>query len=240
MNDRSNKVVVLAGGKGARLAPYTTVLPKPLVPVGDIPILEVILTQLHHQGFKEVNLAVGHLGELIQAYFGDGSRYGLSLSYFREPRPLGTAGPLRAIPGLDETFLVMNGDILTDLDYRELCEYHRRRRATATISTSRRSVEVDFGVMRLSDEQRLIAYDEKPTLYYQVSMGVYIFEPGVIEYIGEEERLDFPELVHRLLEAGELVVGYPYEGYWLDIGRPADYEQAVKDFTAQRDRFLKP
>lgn len=233
-------VVVLAGGKGRRLAPYTIILPKPLMPVGDIPILEVILSQLHHQGFKKVNLAVGHLGELIQAYFGDGARYGLSLTYFREPRPMGTAGPLRTIPGLDETFLVMNGDILTDLDYRELLEYHRRRRATATISTYRRSVEVDFGVMKLSDEQRLIGYDEKPTFYYQVSMGVYIFEPKVIEYIGEGGPLEFPELVDRLIKAGELVVGYPYEGYWLDIGRPTDYEQAVKDFTAQPDRFLKP
>jgi NDP-sugar pyrophosphorylase family protein len=235
----SQKVVILAGGEGSRLAPYTTVLPKPLMPVGEIPILEVILNQLSRQGFRDVNLAVGHLGALIQAYFGDGSRHGLSLNYFQEERPLGTAGPLRLIPGLTETFLVMNGDILTDLNYRALLEYHITSRPIATISTHRRSVKVDFGVMSLSRDDRLTGYDEKPTLSYQVSMGIYVFEPGIFKYIKEGERLDFPDLISRLLEAGERVMSYKYEGYWLDIGRPADYEQAVKDLAKMPDRFLK-
>lgn len=232
------KAVILAGGKGTRLAPYTVVFPKPLMPLGDTPILEVVVHQLRRHGFDDIIMAVGHLAELIMAYFNDGRRFGVRISYSKEETPLGTAGPLALIPGLDETFLVMNGDVLTTLDYGELVRYHHRSGAIATIAMHERAVRIDLGVIESDEANRVIGYIEKPTYQYRVSMGIYVFDPRVLRYIPRGERLDFPDLVLKLLAAGEQVMGYPYDGYWLDIGRADDYAQAAEEFARLRSQFL--
>jgi NDP-sugar pyrophosphorylase family protein len=232
------KALVLAGGKGTRLAPYTKILPKPLMPIGDMPILEILLRQMQRAGIDEVVLTVGHLAGLLQAFFQDGSQLGLSISYSFEDRPLGTAGPLSLVSGLDDTFIVANGDVLTTLDLSALVDYHLQRGATATIATHVRKVNIDLGVIQFDDGNRLVGYIEKPTYEFRVSMGIYVFEPRVLDYIEYKTYLDFPDLVLRLIEAGELVVGYPFTGYWQDLGRPDDYEQAVQDFESLREEIL--
>ncbi|MEZ0394851.1 MAG: sugar phosphate nucleotidyltransferase [Anaerolineales bacterium] len=232
------KAVILAGGKGTRLAPYTTVLPKPLMPIGDMPILEIVLRQLAHYRFDEVVLAVGYLAELLMAYCGDGSKFGLKIQYSREEQPLGTAGPLGLISGLTETFLVMNGDLLTTLDYQALYRYHRQRRAVATLAARQREVKIDLGVIEVDDQHWLQNYIEKPSLRYLVSTGIYIFEPQVLDFIPPNQRLDLPELVLRLRENGQRVNVYPFDGYWLDIGRHEDYEVAIDEFARHRADFL--
>jgi NDP-sugar pyrophosphorylase family protein len=232
------KAVVLAGGKGRRLAPYTTVLPKPLMPIGDVPILEVVVRQLKHAGFDEIIMAVGYLAELLMAYFGNGSKFGVRIRYSREEHPLGTAGPLSLVDGLDEPFLVMNGDLLTTLDYRAMWEQHRLNDAIATLATYQRSVQVDLGVVEADDEGRVQGYVEKPTYHYAVSTGIYVFNPAVLEHIPRAERMDLPDLILKLLAAGHRVETYSFDGYWLDIGRHDDYEQAVFEFEHRRDEFL--
>ena len=232
------RAVILAGGKGTRLAPYTSVFPKPLVPIGDMPILQVVIHQLRHYGFTHITLTVGHLATLLQAFFQDGSQYGVRIDYVIEDEPLGTAGPLVFVPDLKEAFLVMNGDVLTTLNYTELVQYHKRMGAVATVAMHRRQVKIDLGVIQLDGDNRVKGYIEKPVYDYDVSMGIYVFSPRVLSYIPSGKYFDFPDLVHRLLESGETIIGYPYEGYWLDIGRPDDYEQAVRDFEKMRSRFL--
>lgn len=232
------RAVILAGGKGTRLAPYTSVFPKPLVPIGDMPILQVVIHQLRHYGFTHITLTVGHLATLLQAFFRDGGQYGVRIDYVIEDEPLGTAGPLVFVPDLKEAFLVMNGDVLTTLNYTELVQYHKRMGAAATVAMHRRQVKIDLGVIQLDGDNRIKGYIEKPLYDYNVSMGIYVFAPRVLSYIPFGKYYDFPDLVHRLLESGETIVGYPYEGYWLDIGRPDDYEQAVRDFEKMRSRFL--
>lgn len=233
------KAVILAGGKGARLYPYTVVFPKPLMPLGDTPILEIVLRQLRRHGFWDITMAVGHLAELLVAYFGSGARFGLNIQYSREEKPLGTAGPLSLISGLaDEPFLVMNGDILTTLNYSELYRQHITSGAIATIAMHKRDVKIDLGVLEINPENRITDYIEKPTYHYLVSMGIYVFSPQVLKYIPPGEHLDFPALVQKLLDAGEKVQGYPYEGYWLDIGRTDDYAQAQEEYTRLKSLFL--
>lgn len=233
------KAVILAGGKGARLAPYTTIFPKPLVPIGEQPILEIILRQLIRQGIKDIILSVGHLAELIEAYFQNGHRNipGLNLSYVREPHALGTAGPLASIPELRETFLAMNGDVLTTLDYQALCASHKESGAALTIAMHRRDVQIDLGVLETNESHRLVAYREKPCYSFDVSMGVYVYEPGVLRYIAKDEYLDFPDLVLRLLHSGEKVMGFRSEDFWFDVGRREDYELAQQEFQARSADF---
>lgn len=232
------KAIVLAGGKGTRLAPYTKILPKPLMPIGDMPILEILLRQMKRAGISEVVLTVGHLAELLHAFFQDGERLGLTIRYSYEDHPLGTAGPLRLVGGLDEAFLVANGDILTTLDLRTLIDYHCQSRAAATIAMHLRQVKIDLGVIERNGGNEITGYVEKPTYEFQVSMGIYVFEPRVLEYIPKDAYLDFPDLVLRLIKGGERVIGYPFEGYWQDLGRADDYEQAVQDFGALRPQIL--
>ena len=232
------KSVILAGGKGARLAPYTKILPKPLMPIGDMPILEILLRQMKRAGVDDVILTVGHLAHLMQAFFQDGARLGLNVRYSYEDRPLGTAGPLALVDGLDDTFFVANGDVLTTLPLAEFYAHHRRSGAIATIATHARKVKVDLGVIQYNEAQEVVGYIEKPSYDFYVSMGIYVFEPGVLRYIPRNEYLDFPDLVLRLIEAGEKVAGYPFEGYWQDLGRPDDYEQAVQDFPGLKDQIL--
>jgi NDP-sugar pyrophosphorylase family protein len=232
------KAVVLAGGKGTRLAPYTKILPKPLMPIGDMPILEILLRQMQRSGVDEVVLTVGHLAHLLETFFQDGRRLGLRIRYSFEDQPLGTAGPLALIDGLDDTFLVTNGDVLTTLDLADLVTSHRRSGAVATISTHSRHVKIDLGVIQFNGGQEIIGYSEKPSFDFQVSMGVYVFEPAVLNYIEHNRYLDFPDLVLRLIEDGQKVLGYPFDGYWQDLGRPDEYEQAVSEFETLRPIIL--
>ncbi len=232
-----SRAIILAGGVGARLRPYTTVLPKPLMPIGDRPVLDIIVRQLHRSRFARITVATGYLAELIEAFFRDGSAYGIPIDYFRETEPLGTVGALALIEGLDEDFIVMNGDVLTDIDYQALLARHRESGAAGTIATTQRTVEVSLGVLHTDDPgdpTRLTGYTEKPTLSHEVSMGVYCFSPRVRQFMTPGERLDFPDLVLRLVEAGEIVRAWRSENYWLDIGRHDDYEQAQDEFERMR------
>ena len=232
------RAIILAGGKGRRLRPYTTVLPKPLMPLGDMPIIEVVLRQLAAFGFDEVTLAVGYLAELMMAYCGDGSKFGLRMRYSKEEEPLGTAGPLALVEGLDETFLVMNGDVLTSLDLAALVQQHRSSGAIATIATHKRQQQINYGIIESDADNRITAYIEKPVHHYQVSMGVYVLEPAVLNRMEPGVYLDLPDLVRGLMVDDQLVLAYPFDGYWLDIGRHDDYEQAVEEFEAMRAALL--
>ena len=232
------RAVILAGGRGTRLAPYTTILPKPLMPVGDVPILEIVLRQLRAAGVRKASMAVGHLHELLRAYFGSGEKVGVSIDYSLEEQPLGTAGPLALVPDLNDTFLVMNGDLLTTIDYRALVQRHRESGATATIAVFSRSIPIDLGIVELDPENRLTNYIEKPTLRHLVSMGIYVFEPKVLSHITPGVRLDLPDLMRKLMMANEPVIGYQHEGYWMDLGRKDDYERAIADFERLRGELL--
>jgi NDP-sugar pyrophosphorylase family protein len=232
-------VVVLAGGKGTRLMPYTTTLPKPLMPVGQYPILDILLRQLANQGFRKVTLAVGHLAGLIQAYFKDGEDWGLELTYSLETTPLGTAGPIARLPKHNRSMLVLNGDLLTTLDFSRIVRFHYENNAVATIGAKRRTETVQFGVIEKQGNGEIVQYKEKPTLDYLVSMGIYVFAPIVRDYIPRSHKFDFPELVQRLIENGKSVVAYETEDYWMDIGRPDDYERANKDFPEMEKVLLK-
>jgi NDP-sugar pyrophosphorylase family protein len=224
------KAVILAGGKGTRLKPYTTVFPKPLMPVGDKPILEIIISQLKSCGLGDILITVGHLAELISNFFGDGSKLGVNIKYAREDQPLGTAGGLGLIKDeLKDTFLMINGDTLTTLSFSDLINYHKRNGALATIALKKRGVYIDFGIVEVDSNSSIKGYIEKPTLEYLVSMGAYVFEPKALDYIKVGERLDFPDLIKLLISAGETVKGFVFDGYWLDIGRPDDYEKANKE-----------
>ena len=236
------RAVVLAGGKGTRLRPYTTVLPKPLMPVGDRPILDIVIRQLKAAGFDHVTISTGYLAELIEAFFGDGSKYGVHIDYYREDEPLGTVGALAMIEGLGESdFLVMNGDVLTDLDYAALLKRHNAGDAAATIATRERDIQISLGVLRFEDPEdgtRLTGYDEKPKINYEASMGVYCFSPHVLEHIERGKRLDFPDLVLKLIAAGEPVRAWRSTDYWLDIGRHDDYEAALEEFEQVKSRLI--
>jgi len=226
--------VILAGGRLKRLLPYPTLLPQPLLPIGGAPVLDVVLRQLALHGFRDVTLAVGYLAHLIEAVFKDGSQLGVSLRYQRELHPLGTVGPLAAIEDLPDTFLMMNGDVLTALDYSALFEAHLRSDSVLTIATHARTVKSDYGVLDLDGQngatRRVTDFREKPEIDHSVSMGVYVMDRRVCEYVPCDEPFDLPELVWRLLEAGEPVGSYAYDGFWLDIGRHDDYVAATKRY----------
>lgn len=223
------RAVILAGGQGTRLAPYTAVFPKPLMPVGDKPILEIVLRRLKKHGIGHVTIAVGHLAPLIMAYFGSGERLDITIDYVRENEPLGTAGPLAMIPGLDEPFLVMNGDLLTDIDFTAMIAFHREHDAAATIGVYGRESKIDLGVIEVDDAANVTAYIEKPVYHFQVSMGIYVLNPSTLRYIAPGKKLDLPDLVHRLLAERQTTRAYVHRGYWLDIGRVDDYERAQAD-----------
>jgi mannose-1-phosphate guanylyltransferase len=232
--------VILAGGKGVRLRPYTTTLPKPLVPIGDqYSILEIVLHQLARHGFRTVTIAIGHLGHLIRSYVGDGGRWGLTIDYAVERSPLGTIGPLLTLRDrLPADFLVMNGDVLTDLDFADLLAAHRRGRAGLTVATYPRQVNIDFGVLKTRNGQ-VVEFAEKPTLDYRVSMGIYGVSKRVLDRYRPGLPLGFDELVLDELTTGSLPREYPFSGYWLDIGRPDDYDRANAEFGALRSVLLQ-
>ena len=233
------RVVILAGGKGTRLKPYTKILPKPLVPIGEMPILEVVLRQLKSYGFEKVTLSVNHLADLIRAFFGDGSQLGLDISYCIEDKPLGTAGSISIAKNLTDTFLVMNGDLLTTIDYDAIVQSHIDSGAAATIAVFSREVKVDFGVLEIGPNRELLDYSEKPKFHYLVSMGVNVFEKSVLEFIPQGRYLDMPTLMMNLKNAGKTVLTYNSDCEWLDIGRADDYEIAIRAFEKARDQYLR-
>ncbi len=222
------RAIILAGGKGVRLQPFTVNFPKPLVPLGDVPIVEVLMRRLMAFGITDITLALGHMAELMKAYFAQRSQLTdqITLRYVHEKAPTGTAGSLSLVDGLRTTFLVMNGDLLTDLNLDDLVAFHRQQRAALTIATHKRHVKIDLGVLEFGDDHRVTGYLEKPERDYHVSMGIYVYEPRVLDYIQPRKYLDFPDLVLRLLARGEKVCAYPSDCIWMDIGRPDDYARA--------------
>ena len=239
LNKNMNEIrqaVILAGGKGQRLQPYTKIFPKPLFPVGDRPIVEILLRQLVKAGIKEVILAVGYQANLIKVILGDGSQFNLKIRYAFEKTPLGTAGPLKKIKLLDRNFLVLNGDLLTDLSFGDFIKAHLKSKASATVATFKRSVKIDFGVIS-AEAGEISKYHEKPIHRYLVSMGIYAFNRDIIKYI-PNGKFDFPQLVNKLIKVKKNPSIYPYDGYWFDIGRPADWEKADKLFQRRSKLFL--
>lgn len=231
------QAVILAGGKGTRLKPYTNVIPKPLVPVGEYSILEIILKQLKYYGVTEVVIAVNHLANLIMAFFGNGSSFGLNIRYSVENKVLGTAGPLNLIEGLQENFLVMNGDLLTTINYRDLFESHLEMGSVITIGTYSKRLKIDLGVIK-SQGLSFVDYIEKPELTYDVSMGLYAMNKEVLILIPPESKFDMPDLVMKAHKAGKLVTCFKGNYEWLDIGRAEDYETAVQLFENAKNCYL--
>jgi NDP-sugar pyrophosphorylase family protein len=222
------RAIILAGGKGTRLKPYTHVLPKPLVPVGEKPILAILIQQLKNQGIHEITLCVNHMGELIMAYFGDGEKFGVSIEYSREENPLGTIAPLKLIKNLPENFLLMNGDLLTDLNFQDLYNFHLESNALITVGTYQRKVNIDFGIVKIEDN-RISGFLEKPWYDYSVSMGVYAFNRKVLDFVPDHQFFGFDDLMLTLLNQKQEIKAYPFDGYWLDIGRPEDFDKANQD-----------
>jgi NDP-sugar pyrophosphorylase family protein len=226
------KAVVLAGGRGTRLAPYTSILPKPLMPVGERSILEIVVEQLERVGVVDITFCVGYLSHLIKAVFDSRENGHVNISYTQEQNGLGTAAPLLLVGDLDGTFLAMNGDVLTTLDYRELVRYHREQGNILTIATHERAIKIDYGILRLDVRQQVRDFEEKPEITSLVSMGVYVMEPEVLEFIPPDEQFDFPDLVQALLDAAVPIGAYRYDGLWFDIGRQDDHAQAVAAWEA--------
>ncbi len=225
------RAVILAGGLGTRLRPYTTILPKPLLPVGERPILEHILRRLHASGVRNVDLCVGHLGELIQVYFSqaDALPDDLELRWHWEDEPLGTAGALRIVPGLEGTFIAMNGDILTTLDYGELVAFHGRKSAALTVAMHAKRVDIDLGVIE-TDGDRIVGFREKPQLDYEASMGIYVYDARALTHLPADGPCQFPDLIQRLLGAGETVAAFRSDAEWFDIGTVPEHQRAVEAF----------
>jgi NDP-sugar pyrophosphorylase family protein len=231
--------VIVAGGKGVRLRPYTTVLPKPLVPIGDrFSILEIVMLQLAACGFTKATLAIGHLGHLIRAYVGDGSQWGVEVDYSGEDSPMGTVGPaLMVLDRLPENFLLMNGDILTDLNYADFMDWHIASGAPLTVATYERVHQVDFGVLEITNE-RITAFSEKPKLTYSVSMGVYGLSKRHLQHYTPGLPYGFDEIMLDLISRGSFPASYRFNGFWLDIGRPDDYDRANQEFEILAPRLL--
>lgn len=233
------RAVILAGGKGTRLRPFTVTVPKPLVPIGDMAIMEVVVKQLADAGFHQITVSVGHLAQLIMAYFGDGKRWGIDIDYSMEEEPLGTIGPLKLINDLPENFLVMNGDVLSDIDYAAVYKHHVESGNVGTITTYGRRVKIDFGVIRYdSPDNRVVGFTEKPTEFFSVCMGVNVLNRDVLDFVPDNTYYGFDDLMSKLITDGARIHAYPFDGYWLDIGRPDDYERANREFDIHRDRFL--
>ena len=235
------KAIILSGGIGTRLTPYTMVLPKPLVPIGHKPILDIIVRQLCYYGFTDITLTLGYLSEIIQAYFYNVNNHlpELNIKYIRESKPLGTAGSLGIIKdNITDPFLVMNGDILTSLNFKSVYNYHCKKDSVLTIATHNKQLTIDLGVIESDKNGYIEKYIEKPKKNFDVSMGIYIYSPIVLEYIKENEYLDFPDLVIRLIDKGKKVACYPNDSFWMEIGRPEDFVLAQEKFEQMKEIFL--
>ena len=234
----NKRAIILAGGKGTRLRPYTLVLPKPLMPIGEFPILEVVIKQLSKNGFNHITLAVNHQASIIKAFFGNGEKWSIKIDYYHEESPLGTMGPLKGIKDLPENFLIMNGDVLTNLDFDGFYNKHVERKSIFSISSSKRVQKIDYGVLDLDKLNYLIGFNEKPEINYEVSMGVYIANKEILGYI-PEKFFGFDDLMKLFLKINKKVYVENFSGYWLDIGRPSDYEKAIEDFDIISKDLLK-
>lgn len=234
----SKRAIILAGGKGTRLRPYTVVLPKPLMPIGEFPILEVIVRQLVRHGFGHITMAVNHQAEIIRAFFQDGAKWGIKIDYSLEDKPLSTMAPLRLIRDLPENFMVMNGDILTDLSHSDFFDAHVSDNNIFTIAAYMREQKVDYGVLETDTSNHLTGFREKPSTEYLVSMGVYMASRRILDFIPEGKSYGFDNLMLDLLAAGKPATVRKFNGYWLDIGRPDDYIQAIEEFEQMKPRFL--
>jgi NDP-mannose synthase len=232
------EAVILAGGKGTRLQPYTNEVPKPLVPLGNRPIIEILLRQLRKSGVTKAHVAVNHLAHLIVAVLGDGKKLGLEIVYTVEDKPLSTVGPLSLIEDLPENFIVANGDILTDLDASALYRSHLESGALLTVATHLRTEKIDFGVLECADDNTVTGFREKPQYDFAVSMGIYVFSRKILKFVPTNEPFGFDQLMLKLLEQKQRVVQFPYSGFWLDIGRPDDYERALRE-QAKIEELLK-
>ena len=227
----SKRAIILAGGKGTRLKPYTIALPKPLVPIGEKPILEIIIQRLINNDFTHITLTVNHQADIIKAFFGDGSKWGIKIDYSLEEKPLSTMGPLSLIKDLPENFLIMNGDVLSDIDFSKLMEKHISLNSIFTISSFKREQRSDYGVLEIGDDKSLIGFKEKPVVEYDVSMGIYIANKRILEYIPYNEVYGFDQLMLDLIANNNPAKVFRHKGYWLDIGRPDDYAKACEDIN---------
>lgn len=223
------QAIILAGGKGIRLKPYTTVLPKPLLPVNGKPIIEIIIRQLAEAGVEEIIVSIGYLGQLLEAYLKDGSQYGIKLDYSREGIPLGTAGPISLIDNLSDEFFVINGDTLCDVDFTSMLQAHRDSGNDATVSAYRKNHMIDLGTLELSDDLQITAYNEKPKINYIVSMGIYVFNSSIKKELEVGVHLDLPDFIMRLRDRNYAVGAYMHSGIWMDMGRPSDFEKIQED-----------
>ncbi|NLK91878.1 MAG: NTP transferase domain-containing protein [Bacteroidales bacterium] len=226
------RAILLAGGKGTRLKPYTLTMPKPLVPVGDYPIIEIIIRQLAKNGFTHITLTVNHMADMIKEFCGDGSKWGILIDYSLETKPLSTMGPLKLIQDLPENFLVMNGDVLTNIDYGQFFDKHVQEGNVFTVSAYERDHKVDYGVLETNETNQLVAFKEKPILHYKVSMGVYMLNKACLDVIPDDTFYGFDHLMLDLIKNNNPATVKVFDGYWLDIGRPDDYEQAINDYQA--------
>ena len=231
------KALILAGGKGTRLLPYTAVLPKPLMPIDETPILEIIISQLKKYEILDIFISVGYMAGLIETFFGDGERLGVKITYSMETQPLGTAGPIALIPDFNSTLLVMNGDVLTSLNYEKLIAYHTENKAMMTVGMSTQTYQNPLGYVEHDEYNVITNYVEKPVYRYDVSMGIYVIEPDILKYIVRGKRLDIPELVNLLIANNQKVVGYHSNDYWLDMGKHDDYNKVNEDFKKNKALF---
>jgi len=233
------RAVILAGGKGVRLMPYTAVLPKPLVPIGgELPILEIVIRQLKRDGFTHITIAVNHLANLIMAFFGDGEKWGIRIDYSIEDKPLSTIGPLTLIKDLPEKFLVMNGDILTDMSFSALLANHVDGGHDLSVASYVRKHKVDFGVLNINKKNSVIGFEEKPEYTFRVSMGVYILNKSIVDQLEVGSEYGFDNLMLDGIDKDLKIHSYAFDGYWLDIGRPDDYLQANKDYPRLKSTIL--
>jgi len=233
------RAIILAGGKGTRLRPYTIALPKPLVPIGEKPILEIIITQLIRNGFKHITITINHLEDIIKAFFGDGSKWGIKIDYSLEEKPLSTMGPLSLLTDLPENFLIMNGDILSNIDFEELYDFHISKESIFTISSYVREQKTDYGVLKIDSNDNLSDFKEKPVEQYDVSMGIYVANRKILKYIPYNTFYGFDSLMLDLIKNNNLPFIKRHDGFWFDIGRPDDYEMAIEKFSKSPKEFIK-
>ncbi|MDI6757001.1 MAG: sugar phosphate nucleotidyltransferase [Endomicrobiia bacterium] len=222
------QAIILAGGKGSRLRPYTTVIPKPLMPVGNVPVLEIIIRSLKKCGFGDIVISTGYLAGLIRAYFGDGGKWGVKIRYVNETKPLNTAGALNLVGKTDANFLVMNGDILADLDFGAFLMRHEKSGAAASVCVTKRKAVIEYGIVEPDENWLLASYSEKPSRNFFVSTGIYALKRGAVSHIARGEALGMPDLLLRLKKKGLRVACVPHKGFWLDIGRHEDYQKATE------------
>jgi NDP-sugar pyrophosphorylase family protein len=231
-------IIIQAGGKGSRLRPYTTILPKPLMPIGEVPVLEIVIKQLINFGFRELYISTGHLAHLIMSYFGDGSNWGAKITYLQETQPLGTIGAIKLLAKPRKPFIVMNGDLLTDLDIRALYDFHIAERPILTVAVTKEKVPISLGVIDFNKDHQIVGFREKPRLSFWASMGIYVFSPELWDQIPTDTYYGFDMLIGDMLSKKIHVKDFPWNGIWLDIGRPEDYERAEEELRRFKKRLL--